>query len=81
MKRSKSGAVAIFIGVLLTAVFIVGLVSMKNPDVLSTKYRYDFALEQFKQFCMDWYWIAGIIGIPTLVVSLVIALVRESKED
>ena len=81
MKRSKSGAVAIFIGVLLTAIFVVGLVSMKDPDALSAKYRYDFALDQFKQFCMNWYWIAGIIGIPTLVISLVIALVRESKED
>ena len=61
MKRSKSGAVAIFIGVLLTAIFVIGLVSMKNPDALSAKYRYDFALDQFKEFCMNWYWIAGII--------------------
>ena len=35
MKRSKSGAVAIFIGVLLTAIFVIGLVSMNNPDAVS----------------------------------------------
>ena len=79
-QRSKSGAVAIFIGVLLTAVFVIGLTVTNNPDAFNTRYRYDFALDQFKEFCASWYVIAGVIGIPTLVISLVISLVRESRE-
>lgn len=79
-QRSKSNAVAIFIGVLLTAVFVIGLTVTNNPDAFSARYRYDFALEQFKEFCSGWYVLAGAIGIPTLVISLVISLVRESRE-
>ncbi len=79
-QRSKSNAVAVFIGVLLTAVFVIGLTVTNNPDAFSAKYRYDFALEQFKEFCASWYVLAGVIGIPTLLVSLGISLVRESRE-
>ena len=79
-QRSKSNAVAIFIGVLLTAVFVVGLTVTNNPDAFSARYRYDFALEQFCDFCRNWWLPAGIIGIPTFLVSLLIALRRESKE-
>jgi hypothetical protein len=79
-QRSKSNAVAIFIGVLLTAVFVIGLTVTNNPDAFNVKYRYDFALDQFKEFCASWYVLAGVIGIPTLVISLVISLVRESRE-
>ena len=79
-QRSKSNAVAVFIGVLLTAVFVIGLAVTNNPGVFSTRYRYDFALEQFKQFCASWYLLAGIIGIPTLVISLGISLIRESRD-
>ena len=80
MKASKSGAVWLFIGVLLTAIFLIGLSVSKNPDLFATKYRYDFALDQFKAFCAEWFWLAGLIGIPTLVISLVVALVRESRD-
>ena len=80
MKARKSGAVAIFIGVLLIVVFAVGLIVQKNPSALMTKYRYDFALEQFCVFCANWWLPAGIIGIPLFLISLITSLVRESKE-
>ena len=70
MKARKSGAVAIFIGVLLIVIFVVGLVLRRNPSAFMTKYRYDFALELP----------AGIIGIPLFLISLITSLVRESKE-
>ncbi|MER2055649.1 MAG: hypothetical protein ABTB30_10230 [Clostridia bacterium] len=80
MKARKSGAVAIFIGVLLIVVFAVGLIVQKNPSALISKYRYDFALEQFCAFCANWWLPAGIIGIPLFLISLITSLVRESKE-
>ena len=80
MKARKSGAVAIFIGVLLIVVFAVGLIVQKNPSALMTKYRYDFALEQFCAFCANWWLPAGIIGIPLFLISPIPSLVRESKE-
>ena len=80
MKARKSGAVAIFIGVLLIVVFAVGLTVQKNPSALISKYRYDFALEQFCAFCANWWLPAGIIGIPLFLISLITSLVRESKE-
>ena len=80
MKGRKSGAILIFVGLLLIAVFVVGLICEKNPGAFQRKYRYDFALEQFCDFCRNWWLPAGIIGIPTFLVSLLIALRRESKE-
>ena len=80
MKARKSGAVAIFIGVLLIVVFAVGLIVQKNPSALISKYRYDFALEQFCAFCANWWLPSGIIGIPLFLISLITSLVRESKE-
>lgn len=80
MKARKSGAVAIFIGVLLIVVFAVGLIVQKNPSALISKYRYDFALEQFCAFCANWWLPAGIIGIPLFLISLITSLVRDSKE-
>ena len=80
MKARKSGAVAIFIGVLLIVVFAVVLIVQKNPSALISKYRYDFALEQFCAFCANWWLPAGIIGIPLFLISLITSLVRESKE-
>lgn len=80
MKARKSGAVAIFIGVLLIVIFAVGLIVQKNPSALISKYRYDFALEQFCAFCANWWLPAGIIGIPLFLISLITSLVRESKE-
>ncbi len=80
MKARKSGAVAIFIGVLLIVIFVIGLVLRRNPAAFMTKYRYDFALEQFCAFCANWWLPAGIIGIPLFLISLITSLVRESKE-
>jgi hypothetical protein len=79
MKARKSGAVAIFIGVLLIVVFAVGLIVQKNPSALISKYRYDFALEQFCAFCANWWLPAGIIGFPLFLISMLLSLVRESK--
>ena len=80
MKGKKSGAVAIFVGMLLIVVFIVGLICSKNPGAFQTKYRYDFTLEQFCAFCLNWWLPAGIIGIPLFLISLIVSLVHESKE-
>lgn len=80
MKGRKSGAVAIFIGLLLIVVFVIGLICEKNPGAFQRKYRYDYALEQFCAFCRGLWLPAGIIGIPTFVISLLISLRRESKE-
>ena len=79
MKEGKSGAVAIFIGVLLIVVFAVGLICEKNPSAFVRKYQYDFALEQFCAFCRDWWLPAGIIGFPLFLISMLLSLVRESK--
>ena len=79
-KGKKSGAVLIFVGVLLMVIFAVGLIMEKNPSAFTTKYRYDFALEQFCAFCLNWWLPAGLVGIPLFLVSLIVSLVRESKE-
>ena len=80
MKGRKSAAVSIFIGLLLIVVFVVGLVCEKNPSAFERRYRYSFALEQFRSFCVNWWIPAGIIGIPVFLISLIISLVRESRE-
>ena len=79
MRGNKSGAVAIFIGVLLIVVFAVGLICEKNPSAFVRKYQYDFALEQFCAFCRDWWLPAGIIGFPLFLISMLLSLVLESK--
>ena len=79
MRGNKSGAVAIFIGVLLIVVFAVGLICEKNPSAFVRKYQYDFALEQFCAFCRDWWLPAGIIGIPLFLFSLIKSLIQEHK--
>ena len=81
MKRSKSGAVAIFIGLLLIIIFAVGLICEKNPSAFLRKYQYDYALEHFCSFCVNWWLPAGIIGFPMFLISLIISLIRESKEN
>ena len=79
MRARKSSAVTIFIGVLLIVIFAVGLVCTKNPSAFRVKYRYDFALEQFCDFCTRFWLPAGIIGFPMFLISLIVSLVRESK--
>ena len=77
--RSTS-AVAIFIGALLIVIFAVGLIATKRSDAFMQKNRYDFTLEQFVAFCRNWWPVAGIVGIPVFLVSLIRSLVLESRE-
>ena len=81
MKNSKTSAVAIFIGLLLIVVFAVGLISQQSPGAFSRQYRYDYAMEQFTAFCREFWLPAGIIGIPTFLISLFISLAREKKQN
>ena len=81
MKGRKSGAVCIFVGLLLIVVFAIGLAVERNPSALIRDYRYDLALEMFGSFCAAVWLPAGIIGIPLFLVSLVISLIRERRED
>ncbi|MBR6165343.1 MAG: hypothetical protein IKQ45_05395 [Clostridia bacterium] len=81
MKARKSSAVAIFIGALLIIIFAVGLACSKNPDIFRQKYRYDYSLEQFCAFCVNFWLPAGIIGFPTFLISLIISLIREKKDS
>ena len=81
MKGRKSAAVWIFIGLLLIIVFAVGLICEKNPSAFLRKYQYDYALEHFCSFCVNWWLPAGIIGFPMFLISLIISLSRESKEN
>ena len=80
MKGRNSSAVAIFIGLLLIVIFAVGLICDKNPDAFQRKYHYDLSVEQFCAFCRDWWLPAGIVGFPLFLISLILSLVRESKE-
>ena len=81
MRNRKSGAVAMFIGGLLIVIFGVGLAVDLNPGVLLRQYRYDMALEKFGEFCSRIWLPAGIIGIPLFLISLIVSLVRERKEN
>lgn len=81
MKGRKSGAVFIFVGALLIVIFAVGLITEKNPEALSRRYRYDLALEHFQAFCRAVWLPAGIIGFPMFLISLVISLIREKKDN
>lgn len=80
MKGRNSGAVMIFIGLMLIVIFAVGLAVDKNPGALNRPYHYDFALDQFGAFCAGVWLPAGIIGIPLFLISLIVSLVREKKE-
>ncbi len=79
MKGRNSGAVFIFIGSLLTFCFGVGLAWMRNPGMITRSGGYSFARNQFMAFCGYWWLPMGAIGIPMLVISLIVCLVREHK--
>ena len=81
MNEKKSGAVSIFIGLLLIVIFGVGLAVDNNPMALIRPHSYDFALEQFGTFCASVWLPAGIIGIPMFLVSLIVSLVREKHDS
>ena len=80
MKGRNSGAILIFIGLMLIVIFAVGLAVDRNPGALNRPYRYDFALDQFGAFCAGVWLPAGISGIPLFLISLIVSLIREKKE-
>lgn len=80
MKGRNSGAVLIFIGLMLIVIFAVGLAVDRNPGALNRPFHYDFALDQFGAFCAGVWLPAGIVGIPLFLISLIVSLVREKKE-
>jgi len=80
MYGRKSGAVSIFIGILLIVIFAVGLSLVRNPAALARINYYSIALEQFGDFCKAVWLPAGIIGIPLFLFSLIRSLIRERKE-
>jgi hypothetical protein len=80
MKGRKSGAITLFIGLLLVVIFAVGLMLDRNPGALTMKNRYNLALEQFGSFCQAIWLPAGMIGIPLFLWSLIRNLIRERKE-
>jgi len=80
MKQKNTAAVFIFLGLLLTVCFVVGLTYTQNPTIYLRLDRTDVALEQFAAFCGKWYVFLGIVGIPTLLISLIVSLIRESRE-
>ena len=79
MKSRKTGAVTLFLGLLLIVIFGVGLTVEQNPTALMRPKMYDYAMESFGDFCASIWLPAGIIGIPLFVVSLIINLIRERK--
>ena len=80
MNGRNSGAVFIFLGALLTFCFGVGLASTRNPGILQRAGTYSFVRNQFVNFCAYWWLLLGIVGIPMLIISLIVSLVRERKE-
>ena len=60
---------------------VVGLMYDRNPGTFYNRYRSDFALEQFAAFCAYWWLPAGIIGLPMLLISLILSLIREKKDS
>ena len=81
MNEKKSGAVSIFIGLLLIVIFGVGLAVDNNPMALIRPHSYDFALEQFGTFCASVWLPAGIIGIPLFLFSFIRSLIKERKNN
>ncbi|MBR5959406.1 MAG: hypothetical protein IKZ98_00285 [Clostridia bacterium] len=81
MKGKKSGAVSMFIGLLLIVIFGVGMTVERNPAALTQPHRYDHALEQFGSFCSSIWLPAGIIGIPLFLFSLIKSLIQEHRSD
>ena len=76
----NTSAVAIFVGGLLIVIFAVGLIASRRADAFVLKNRYDYTFEQFILFCRGWWPLAGVIGIPTFLISLIRSLILESKQ-
>ena len=82
MKRDrKSAAIFIFLGLLLIVIFAVGRIFSQDPSAFYNRYRVDRALDDFVYFCSQWWIPAGIIGIPMFLISFLLSLVREHKEN
>lgn len=81
MKSRKSGAVSLFLGLLLIVIFGVGLTVDQNPAALVQPKKYDHALLQFGTFCSAIWLPAGIIGIPLFLFSLIKSLIQERRSD
>ncbi len=81
MRRDRrSSAAAVFAGLLLTAVFAVGMVSVRNPGAFQSRYMENTARDFFVGLCEQIWLPAGIIGIPTLLISLILDLRRGRKD-
>ena len=81
MNSRKTGAVSMFIGLLLIVIFGVGMAVERNPAALTQPRRYDMALEQFGSFCSSIWLPAGIIGIPLFLFSLIKSLIQEHRAN
>ena len=79
MKNRNSSAVAIFLGALLTFCFAVGLIYTRHPETILRMNTFSYAWVQFVQFCANGYVFFGLLGLPTLIVSLIVSLIREHK--
>ena len=81
MKGRKSGAVSLFLGLLLIVIFGVGMAVEQNPRALMQPQKYDHALKQFGTFCASIWLPAGIIGFPLFLFSLIKSLIQEHKAN
>lgn len=81
MKSRKTGAVSLFLGLLLIVIFGVGLTVDQNPAALVQPKKYDHALLQFGTFCSAIWLPAGIIGIPLFLFSLIKSLIQEHRAN
>ena len=79
-KEHKTTTVLIFLGAFLIVIFAVGNISSRNPDAFRPSHRYDYTLESFIRFCIEWWIPAGIVGFPMFLISLILSLWWESKE-
>ena len=80
-KDSKASTVLIFVGALLICVFAVGLICSRNPGAFHSSTRYDYTLESFLRLCVEWWIPAGIVGFPMFLISLILSLRREAKQN
>ncbi len=80
MKSRGTETFFIFLGALLTFCFGTGLAYARNPGMLYQRGIYDASWEIFVGFCLKWYIVLGIIGVPMLLITLIVSLVRGKKE-
>jgi len=81
MKNRKSGAVSLFLGLLLIVIFGIGLAVEKNPTAMMRPKMYDLTLVQFGDFCSSIWLPAGVIGIPLFLFSLIKSLIQERRSN